>query len=323
MDRPLLDESMEEESTPKGGGGFTVPSASPVSMMAKHPLIETGLMATLLRIRLPKLDKVVASKNVRIVIVAALGVLSSILQNEVRDKLPALLPAPVCGPRAPLTAVVVRTGRSLLLQLLWHTNRCSYEQRPECTPDDLPEASGNCSRVITLRPTSGASSSPLLAGRSLWVRWVRRARTLARLTSHTGWLCSVIRYEVAHLRPDHDPSHPHPRLLPLPAQGRAPPATRTGNQNKPTLLTRARTAAPANTRGPERWLSHPSATWLPARLPQDLQLWHIRKLSVALVIELTVCALHPLPFLNSLDETFTASNPCEFPHNQTLPQPAL
>ena len=41
----------------------------------------------------------------------------------------------------------------------------------------------------------------------------------------------------------------------------------------------------------------------------DLQLWHIRKLSVALALELFVCLLHPLPFLKSLDESVEASNP--------------
>ena len=85
MDRPLLDESMEEDS--RGSkDGFTVPSTPPAafSMPPKDALIDTGLMATLLRIRLPKLDKVVAVKNVRMVIVAGLGLFASILQNEVR-----------------------------------------------------------------------------------------------------------------------------------------------------------------------------------------------------------------------------------------------
>ena len=44
----------------------------------------------------------------------------------------------------------------------------------------------------------------------------------------------------------------------------------------------------------------------------DLQLWHIKKLSVALVIELVVCSFHPLPFLRSLDESVDVSNPYGF-----------
>lgn len=44
----------------------------------------------------------------------------------------------------------------------------------------------------------------------------------------------------------------------------------------------------------------------------DLQLWHIKKFSVALAVEVFVCALHPLPFLKSLDESVEASNPYGF-----------
>ena len=82
MDAPLLDDSVEGPSTSKASG-FTVPSVRPPGGKS-NSLIETGLMATLLRIRLPKLDVTVEKKNIRMVIVGALGILSSILQNEVR-----------------------------------------------------------------------------------------------------------------------------------------------------------------------------------------------------------------------------------------------
>jgi hypothetical protein len=82
MDAPLLDASVEGPSTAKTSG-FTVPSVRPLGGKS-NSLIETGLMATLLRIRLPKLDVTVETKNIRMVIVGVLGILSSILQNEVR-----------------------------------------------------------------------------------------------------------------------------------------------------------------------------------------------------------------------------------------------
>jgi hypothetical protein len=44
----------------------------------------------------------------------------------------------------------------------------------------------------------------------------------------------------------------------------------------------------------------------------DLQLWHIKKLSVALALEIFVCALHPLPFLHSMDPNVESSNPYGF-----------
>ena len=44
----------------------------------------------------------------------------------------------------------------------------------------------------------------------------------------------------------------------------------------------------------------------------DLQLWHIKRLFVALLAELVVCGLHPLPFLKSLDEDVQVSNPYGF-----------
>ena len=81
MDAPLLDSSVEEPSTPKPG--FTVPAVQPMTGRS-NSLIETSLMATLLRIRLPKLDDTVEKKNIRLVAVGLLGLLSSILQNEVR-----------------------------------------------------------------------------------------------------------------------------------------------------------------------------------------------------------------------------------------------
>ena len=44
----------------------------------------------------------------------------------------------------------------------------------------------------------------------------------------------------------------------------------------------------------------------------DLQLWHIKRLFAALLAELVVCGLHPLPFLKSLDEDVQVSNPYGF-----------
>ena len=44
----------------------------------------------------------------------------------------------------------------------------------------------------------------------------------------------------------------------------------------------------------------------------DLQLWHLKKLSGALAMEVFICSLHPLPFLHSLDENVGASNPYGF-----------
>jgi hypothetical protein len=82
MDAPLLDASVEEQSaSAPGPQGFTVPAVQ--GFERSNSLIDTGLMATLLRIRLPKLDATVEVKNKRVVIVAALGLLASILQNEV------------------------------------------------------------------------------------------------------------------------------------------------------------------------------------------------------------------------------------------------
>ena len=82
MDAPLLDTSVEEPRSHKAPG-FTVPQVKPL-LGKNDSLIETGLMATLLRIRLPKLDSNVQKKNTRIAIVGLLGLLSSIVQNEVR-----------------------------------------------------------------------------------------------------------------------------------------------------------------------------------------------------------------------------------------------
>lgn len=82
MDVPLLNDSVEGPSTATTSG-FTVPSVRPLGGKS-NSLIETGLTATLLRIRLPKLDSTVKTKNVRLVIVGVLGIFSSILQNEVR-----------------------------------------------------------------------------------------------------------------------------------------------------------------------------------------------------------------------------------------------
>lgn len=82
MDAPLLDASVEEQSaSAPAPQGFTVPAVQ--GFERSNSLIDTGLMATLLRIRLPKLDATVEVKNKRVVIVAALGLLASILQNEV------------------------------------------------------------------------------------------------------------------------------------------------------------------------------------------------------------------------------------------------
>ena len=82
MYAPLLDASVEEPSSRKAPG-FTVPQVKPLADK-NDSLIETGLMATLLRIRLPKLDSTVQKKNTRIAIVGLLGLVSSIVQNEVR-----------------------------------------------------------------------------------------------------------------------------------------------------------------------------------------------------------------------------------------------
>jgi hypothetical protein len=46
-------------------------------------LVDTGLQATLLRIRLPKLDRVVRRKNLAMFCVGVLGICSCVLQNEV------------------------------------------------------------------------------------------------------------------------------------------------------------------------------------------------------------------------------------------------
>ena len=82
MDAPLLDASIEGPSTPETPG-FTVPAEHPIKG-SSNSLIETGLVATLLRIRLPKLDSTVQKKTIRMVVVGMLGLVSSIMQNEVR-----------------------------------------------------------------------------------------------------------------------------------------------------------------------------------------------------------------------------------------------
>ena len=80
MDAPLLDASVEEQSaSAPAPQGFTVPAVQ--GFERSNSLIDTGLMATLLRIRLPKLDATVEVKNKRVVIVAALGLLERRLQR--------------------------------------------------------------------------------------------------------------------------------------------------------------------------------------------------------------------------------------------------
>ena len=81
MDAPLLDTSVEEPRSHKAPG-FTVPQMKPL-LGKNDSLIETGLMATLLRIRLPKLDSNVQKKNTRIAIVGLLGLLSPRLADQV------------------------------------------------------------------------------------------------------------------------------------------------------------------------------------------------------------------------------------------------
>ena len=73
-------------------------------------LFDTSMSALLLRVRMPKLDKVVRTKNVRLLLVGMAGLVASIIQNE----------------------------------LLWYSNTCSWQ-----SPEEQGAASQRCCRSRT------------------------------------------------------------------------------------------------------------------------------------------------------------------------------
>ena len=187
--------------------GFTVPAAGDLRRPRSDAenLFDTSMSALLLRVRMPKLDKVVRTKNVRLLLVGMAGLVASIIQNE----------------------------------LLWYSNTCSWqspEEQEGCIPEVLPESNGSCLRVIEMRPT------PISSG----LKWLTFGLTILLLMMILDYYRFQLKVERQRLR------------------------------------------AP------------------------DLQLWHIKRLFVALLAELVVCGLHPLPFLKSLDEDVQVSNPYGF-----------
>jgi hypothetical protein len=141
-------------------------------------------MAALLKIWLPKQDRIVRGKNICILIVALLGVVSSIVQSE----------------------------------LLWFTNGGR----------NAPGADGDCTKMIELseNPTTYA------------FKWVTSALTAILVIL----LLDYYRFQLK--------------------------------------LERRRLRAP------------------------DLQLWHRKSLAVALLVELTVCSIHPLPWVSNPDSLY-------------------